>query len=273
MVEVDFPQGRVIHRSRIARTALTVDKLIDAPLLKTHDQTQVTLGIKNLKGALPLAERIRYHEENLEQAIVDLCKFLDPDLVVVDGTVAGEGLGPAESKPVKMDLVIAGDNALATDMVGASVMGFEVSRIKFLKYAVADALGPKGLEEVEVVGCPIESVRRQFETAQSVVCRQYQEMGIQVISNNVCSGCWAEFRHIYYSLGQDRTKLAGLTFALGRVTELHPCEKAIIVGNCAKEVAMGGCFVPGCPPHHFAIEAAARQVSGIGGEPKKLGQS
>jgi len=45
----------------------------------------------------------------------------------------------------------------------------------------------------------------------------------------------------------------------------------VVIGNCAKAVAGCGRFVPGCPPHHIEIDAAARDVSGIGGEPKKLG--
>jgi len=271
MAKVDFPNGKVITGGKITPVIFQVDKIIDVPILKTHDQTQVSLGIKNLKGLLPVSERIRYHEANLEQAIVDLCGFVKPHLVIIDGTTAGEGLGPAECSPVRMDLVIAGANPLATDMVGAAVMGFEVSRIKFLKYAVAAGLGPKSLDEVEMAGLPIAAVARRFVTAEEVVTRQYAEMGVEVISRNVCSGCWAEFRHIYYSLGAERTKLAGLTFALGRLEELPERDKVVVIGNCAKAVAGHGRFVPGCPPHHFEIEAAAREASGLGGEPKKLG--
>jgi len=271
MREVDFPDGKVIKNSVITPVIFDVEKIIDIPILKTHDQTQVSLGIKNLKGLLPVSERIRYHETSVEQAIVDLCGFVKPHLTIIDATTAGEGLGPGECTPVKMDLVIAGANTLATDMVGAAVMGFEVSRIKFLKYAIAAGLGPKSLDEVEVVGHSIASVARRFETAEEVACRQYAEMGVEVISQNVCSGCWAEFRHIYYSLGPDRAKLAGVTFALGRLEELPERDKVVVIGNCAKAVAGCGRHVPGCPPHHFEIDAAAREVSGLGGEPKKLG--
>lgn len=271
MAEVDFPRGKVITRSRISRAALSFDKFIDVPMLKTHDQTQVSLGIKNLKGVLPVTERMRYHEENLEQAIIDLCGFIRPDLVVIDGTNGGEGLGPGECTPVQMDLVIAGANPLATDLVGAAVMGFSLTDIKFLKYAVAAGMGPKNLDEVTVLGEPIAAVARPFETAESAARRQYAEMGINVINCKACSGCWAEFRHIYYSLGADRAKLAGLTFALGRLEELEPREKTIIIGNCARAMQEFGRFVPGCPPHHSAIEIAAREVSGLGGEPKKMG--
>lgn len=43
MVEVDFPRGRAIHHSRMSRTVLSFDKIIDVPVLKTHDHSGVLL--------------------------------------------------------------------------------------------------------------------------------------------------------------------------------------------------------------------------------------
>jgi len=263
MVAVEIKGARVLHKTSIAKTALEADKLIDVPVMKTHDQTQVSLGIKNLKGLIPLAEKKRSHEVGVEQAIVDLCGFVRPALVVIDGITAAEGMGPVNGTPFRMNTIIAGTNALAADMVGATVMGFEIERIKFLTYAIESGIGPKSLREITVVGLPISTVRRPFVTAESVVIRQYREMGIQVISRNACSGCWAEFRHIHYSLQDDRVKLKGTTFVLGRVEDLPPVENAIIIGRCAEAVAGRGVYVRGCPPHHSAIEAAARERIGM----------
>ena len=88
-------------------------------------------------------------------------------------------------------------------------------------------------------------------------------MGINIVSENVCSGCWAEFRHIYYSLGEDRTELKGTTFVLGQVKKMPSVDKCVVIGKCAKAVANQGEFVQGCPPHHKEIERAAREVSGL----------
>ena len=88
-------------------------------------------------------------------------------------------------------------------------------------------------------------------------------MGINVVSENACSGCWAEFRHIYYSIGDDKTALAGTTFVLGEVKKMPRVDECVIIGTCAKAVADQGAFVPGCPPHHREIEKAARRVSSL----------
>ena len=259
MIQVQIPGARVFKSAKIARTALDVDKIIDVPVLKTHDQTQVTLGIKNLKGVLPPSEKRRSHAESVEQAIVDLCSFLRPALVVIDGLIGAEGMGPTGGDPVKMDLIIAGANPLATDMVGASIMGFDTAQVKFLKYAIESGLGPNGMEEIEVLGRSIDDVRRPFVTAQSGVLAQYEEMGIEVVSHNACSGCWAEFRHIYYSLGEERTRLKGLAFVLGKVEKLACMDRPIILGECARAVADRGIHLAGCPPHHDDIERAVRE--------------
>ncbi len=264
MVAVEFPDARVFKSTLIARTVLNADCIIDVPVLKTHDQTQITLGIKNLKGCLPLAERRRSHSLGVEQAIVDLCNFLKPALVVIDATTAAEGMGPVGGTPVPLDLVLASESVLAADMVGAAVAGFEPREIRFLRLAVKSGMGPRNLDEIEVRGEPIVAVQRPLLRASTVVQEQYRSMGIEVIGRNVCSGCWAEFRHIYYSLGNQKDKLKGLTFALGQVAadDVPRQDKVIVLGKCAKAAAACGLYVPGCPPHHADIEKAACQAAG-----------
>ena len=266
LIPVKLLDAKVFKETRIARSALEADKIIDVPVMKTHDQTQVTLGIKNLKGLLPLSERRRSHGLGVEQAIVDLCAFVKPALVVIDGTTAAEGMGPTGGAAFRMNLVIASANALAADMVGAAVMGFDPKDIRFIRCGIESNLGPRSLKEIEVLGLPIDAVRRPFVTAQSVVLEQYRQMGIEVVAHNACSGCWAEFRHLYYSLGDQRGKLAGLRFVLGQVDKVPAGTKTIIIGRCAKVVADSGRFVNGCPPHHCEIEAAVCAEADIDAE-------
>lgn len=262
VVEVDIPGGTVFPKAKVFRTALEADRIVNLPVLKTHDQCWVSLGIKNIKGIIPSAEKMRSHQLGVEQAIVDLNRRLPPALVVIDGTTAQEGLGPAHGDPVRMDLVIAGGNALATDTVGTLVMGLEPGRIQYLKLAAKAGLGPRSIDEIRVLGAPIASVARRFKTAQEAVEAQYREMGISVVSRNVCSGCWTEFRHIYYELKEDRKKLAGYTFVLGQVDDAPKGDKTVVLGKCASRAASCGAYCPGCPPHHTAIAETVRKLIG-----------
>ena len=61
-----------------------------------------------------------------------------------------------------MNLIIAGTNPLATDMVAADIMGFGVHEVPTLTWAYRAGLGPASVSDVEVRGEKLEHVRRPF---------------------------------------------------------------------------------------------------------------
>jgi uncharacterized protein (DUF362 family) len=61
-----------------------------------------------------------------------------------------------------MNVIIAGANPLATDIVGASVMGFEPREIPTFVQANKVGMRPTSLDDIEIRGAEIASVRRQF---------------------------------------------------------------------------------------------------------------
>jgi len=135
--------------------------IVDAAKLKTHDQVGVTLGMKNMFGLLPERSKFKYHFRSIQKVIVDINSVIKPDLTVIDGFVAMEGRGPVHGNPVKMDLIIAGRDPVATDAVAAKIMGFDPHTIYHIKRAAEKGLGE--MEDIEVLGEAIEDVKRQFE--------------------------------------------------------------------------------------------------------------
>ena len=83
-------------------------------------------------------------------------------LVGIDGSMAMEGNGPTDGGLVMMNLIIAGTNPLATDMVAAYVMGFEPDEIPHFVLANSVGMGPKSRRAIEIRGESISSVRRNF---------------------------------------------------------------------------------------------------------------
>lgn len=63
-------------------------------------------------------------------------------LCVVDGIVAGEGMGPTSPDPLPCGVIIAGHNPVAVDVVGAEIMGFDYSRIPQLAEAFKEHAFP-----------------------------------------------------------------------------------------------------------------------------------
>jgi uncharacterized protein (DUF362 family) len=152
-----------LKKVKVAKTALE-SVLISVPKLKIHRLATVTLGIKNMMGAL--ASKGSMHNGRLNENIADLASLLRPSLTVIDGIIAGEG-HETSGNPVKMDLVIAGTDPVAVDAVGAAVMGIQPTEVEHLVLAERKGLGTCRLENIEVIGEPVEKVRRKFRKSIS----------------------------------------------------------------------------------------------------------
>ncbi|MEM1539157.1 MAG: DUF362 domain-containing protein [Candidatus Bathyarchaeia archaeon] len=164
-VEVYPPNPLSLRRVRVAKTALE-SLIISVPKLKVHRLTTVTLGLKNMMGAL--AHKGRMHNGHLSENIADLASVLKPSLTVIDGIIAGEG-HETSGNPVEMNIVIAGVDPVAVDTVGAAVMGVSPQEVKHLVLAEKKGLGTCNLNRIEVVGEKIENVKRSFR--RSLVSR------------------------------------------------------------------------------------------------------
>jgi len=62
-----------------------------------------------------------------------------------------------------MNIVIAGRDPVAVDAVGAAVMGMPPSEVKHLRLAEEKGLGTCDLNKIEVVGEPVEGVKKKFK--------------------------------------------------------------------------------------------------------------
>ena len=62
---------------------------------------------------------------------------------------------------MKMDLIIAGKDVVATDATASRVMGFEPAEIAHIRKAHEKGLG--NIDDIEVLGSKIEDVTRAFK--------------------------------------------------------------------------------------------------------------
>ena len=151
--------GRALDSIEVARMA-TESAIISAAKLKTHMQTGVTLGMKNMFGILATKWKGRYHLIGMHRVVHDICLALPPQLTVIDGFVAMEGRGPVHGSPVRMDTVIAGTDVVATDATACRVMGFTPDEVDHIAWAHRSGIGT--MEDIEVVGDGVDAVRRVF---------------------------------------------------------------------------------------------------------------
>jgi len=173
LAEVPLPGAFVFDKLTIHRSLVETDLLCSVPMMKTHVLAGVSLGMKNLVGVYPgsvyQAVRGRMHDaaakvepSGTAAAIVDMVRANKLGLVVVDGSSAMEGDGPWGGPLVPMNVIIAGTNPLATDMVAANVMGFNPPEVPTFVWANKAGLHPERLDQIEVRGESIDSVKRPF---------------------------------------------------------------------------------------------------------------
>lgn len=156
-VEVHPKNPLTLKKVKIAKTALE-STIISVPKLKLHRIAGVSLSIKNMMGAMKPKGSMHTH---LNSNIVDLASVITPNIAIIDGIIAGEG-HESSGNPVEMNLVIAGTDPVAVDSVGAAVMMIPPNDVKHLRLAEKKGLGKCELNQIEILGEPIENVKKKF---------------------------------------------------------------------------------------------------------------
>ncbi len=65
-----------------------------------------------------------------------------------------------------MNLVIAGTDSVAVDAVGAAAMGIRPESVEHLRLAQEIGLGISDLKRIEILGEPIDEVKKNFTTGR-----------------------------------------------------------------------------------------------------------
>jgi len=162
IIKVEIKGAKALKEVGIAETVLKSDVLVSLPIMKTHNITLFTGGMKNMMGVLPQREKWNMHISGIHQAIVDLNRIVKPHLIIMDAIVGMEGYGPAMGYPVEMNLIIAGTDVVAVDTVAARIMKIDLNYVKHLVAAGNQGLGISDLAEIEIKGENLDDVKRHF---------------------------------------------------------------------------------------------------------------
>lgn len=257
---VDLPaeDGHVFETVESWELVEKADVVISVPKLKTHDQTEMTCAIKKLKGLITDKTKKAMHQEGLFQGVIDLMSAVKPALAVVDAIVCQEGIGPVFGRPVEMKLVLAGKDLVAVDATCARLIGYTPEEVLLTSNAAARGLGVMGQAEIDVVGVPLDSVKRRFMRA--IEDAPVEMAGFEIIHGEAtCTGC----RNTVMSALVDMRNADQLMYLPGTVVvtgeaELPkdvPIENVVTVGLCMNDAAAKR-HVKGCPPNNALVVKA-----------------
>ncbi|MBN1899564.1 MAG: DUF362 domain-containing protein [Spirochaetes bacterium] len=257
---VKIPHKKIIDHLKICQKIKEFDFIVSIPVMKTHMHTQVSLGLKNMKGCLFKREKVKLHQlpfsrtipppaKPLDMAIADMSKVLMPDLTVIDGSIGQEGLGPSAGQARFVGLIIASRHCLAADWIASRLMGLNPRSIHHLQLAIKET--GQDINDDTLLPEPKDFLKWKviFKRPPEKISLQFKNVIVE--DKDACSACLSStlmFLQRYYKDFADYlTPQFPLRMAVGKGIGKQT-EDTLLIGNCTIKQKDKGIFIKGCPP-------------------------
>ena len=163
---------------------MSLDFLINMPVLKGHCQTTITCALKNNKGLIPNSEKRKFHTMGLHKPIAHLNAGIHQDFIVVDN-ICGDLDFEDGGNPVVMNRIWAGLDPVLIDSYVCQVMHYTTKDVPYIELAEKLGVGSTDLENVRIIYCE-EDARRELPKSRKVV--ELQDAVEEVESCSACYG-------------------------------------------------------------------------------------
>ena len=274
--ELDILDGKILKKIKITGYWEEFDYIVSIPVLKMHMHTGASLSFKNMKGLLYKREKITLHHlqapeiieqfsnskkqvKELDVAISDLARVMQPDLVVIDASYAQEGMGPSSGNVVKMDTIIASTSFLAADILALAISQPEwtledVPHLKIISETLHDA--PKGIDDINIIPENFQEFIKQLEPPPATISIKYEN--VNLIDIDSCSACLSTIFNLLKNnkdfIDKNYTPEKPLNLAIGKgVKQSDLYEDTFLIGNCTSNNSEKGIFIQGCTPVESTI--------------------
>ncbi len=246
------------------------DVVINLPVLKTHAQTVVSLGVKNLKGTIDINSRKKCHNvdgnRDLHFYVSRLIQKFPRMLTVIDGIYSNERGPGFDGKARRTNLLIASWDVLSADFVGAKVLGYAPEQVPHLRHAAEFYSKPMDMSDIQTVGLDVESVASFHDytfpyNEDNSLPMPMEKMGISGISypkydSSLCTYCSLLTGAILTSISMawKGSPWANVEVLTGKLMKPTPGKKSIMIGKCLFEANKNNpelkdaIFVKTCPP-------------------------
>jgi hypothetical protein len=186
--------------------------------------------------------RIADHNYRIHQKFADIYRVLRPDFALIDGLIAtNHGHYPTAYNSgrcvVPMDVLIGGDDPLATDVVGAALIGFNLTDVKHLDLCRATGIGQSDIDQINIINRPLFEERKQSLTCE--LLDDYPPDITFLRGHERCckEGCRRNTESIVEMIYRDHNGKGGFTILMGKGIDKqavdHIKERAHIAGSCA----------------------------------------
>ncbi|MBI2865604.1 MAG: DUF362 domain-containing protein [Chloroflexi bacterium] len=252
---------------RISQHALHADFLINAPVLKTHVLTKVSLGFKNLKGCLDGNSKRKCHDNlELEHAISMLATRVQTHLTVIDG-IYGLQKGPMGFDYHRLDTLIVGKDALSVDMVGAAVLGVDPTSVIHLQEYARRNGRTVDLSAVDIRGEKLADMVHPLEWLHEWPQDLFRAQAVEGVRADLpgysnCCGCSLQLYLALDKFARDNAgaKFDGVEILIGKEPVAKSESKQLfLAGKCPMSTHRhfkDAIKVKGCPPSYAELYQA-----------------
>lgn len=250
------------------------DYIIDMPVMKTHSQCMVSLGIKNLKGLLNINSRKRCHNrdqiKDLDYHVTKFADMLSPALTIIDGIYSLE-CGPTPAGDAhRSDLIIASRDMISADKVGAKLLGYAPESIPHIALAAKNKGRTADLSDLSIKGnVDIYNVAKLHKWSRDRnktddMPLLFEEMGIKgirlpAVDTTLCTYC---VFFLYYTIlgilmAKNRDKpFDDIEILFGKIQKPSGKNKhTLLLGQCQVKLNVNNPMINhcvainGCPPN------------------------
>lgn len=154
---------------------LEYEVLIALNQLKVHASATVTLALKNIAMSYPAADfyghprtkRLHKHDifVDLHAFIAAMAKRFHIDIAITVGHPAMIGTGPLGGQTIETGIVIVSEDALAADVVGARLLGFNLEGVRHLWEAAQLGVGESDTDKMNFPAMSLEEATTSFATS------------------------------------------------------------------------------------------------------------
>ncbi len=236
------------------------DFFVNLPKFKAHPWTTVTFGNKNYIGIQDDRHRLIDHDHRLNEKIADLQYIIQPQFLVIDAIIAGEGrmLTP---KPFPLKLIIMGNNQVAFDAVCCAIIGLDARTVEHIRLAEERGFGTCDLSRIAIGGdVTLEEAKARakgFEVGLIRVEKYFEGTAITAYAGTPPDAektdyCWGgcpgaieeavEILRLFDKNCDATMKRMHVVFGSYRgPIDARPGEKVVFIGDCANwEGKIGG---------------------------------
>ena len=257
----------------INKDIINADFIINMPVLKTHAQTKVSLGIKNLKGLIDINSRKKSHNADLNRDLnyhlSKLPDMIQPSLTIIDGIYTLERGPIYTGKAHRSNIIIVSKDILSGDMVGSAILHIDPEDVPHIKQTAKKKGRRCDLIDTSILGgIEIRKILtpHQWEWPQSksgdlpVYFERAKIKGIRFPRQDttICTYCAIFINYVIMGILMAKNKdkhFDDIEILCGKIQEPTEGHKhTLLVGQCqvkknAKNTLINHCVkIPGCPP-------------------------